>query len=352
MGVFSSADRDGHTHVLYGADDASGLRAIIAIHSTALGPALGGTRFYPYTSDDEALRDVLRLSKGMTLKNAAAGLEHGGGKAVIIGDPRQIKTEALLLAYGRMIESLGGRYITAEDVGTTIEDMEWVRQETKWVTGTSSANGGSGDPSPATALGLFASMQAAAGYVFGSTDLIGRRVAVQGVGKVGMDYVGLLVEAGADVLVADTWEPAVDRAVERYGVKEIPTQDILFADVDILSPCALGAVFDVKSIPKLNCRLIVGSANNQLASDADAQRLAERDIVYVPDFVANAGGVINVADQLHGYDRERVMAKVLELGHRTTEILAAADSLAITPNAAAIRMANERIKAAINRSGS
>ncbi|MBK5267449.1 MAG: Glu/Leu/Phe/Val dehydrogenase [Acidimicrobiia bacterium] len=345
MGVFSSADRDGHTHVLYGADDASGLRAIIAIHSTALGPALGGTRFYPYTSDQEALRDVLRLSKGMTLKNSAAGLDHGGGKAVIIGDPRQIKTEDLLLAYGRLIESLGGRYVTAEDVGTTIEDMECVRRETRWVTGTSSVNGGSGDPSPATALGLFFSLQAAAGYVFGSTDLRGRRVAVQGVGKVGMDYVGLLVEAGAEVLVADAWEPAVDRAVERFGVKEIPKEDILFADVDILSPCALGAVFDVQSIPKLNCRLIVGSANNQLATDADAQRLAERNIVYVPDFVANAGGVINVADELHGYKPERAIAQVQGLGDRTLAILESARALSITPNEAAVRMAMARIEA-------
>lgn len=345
MGVFSSADRDGHTHVLYGADDASGLRAIIAIHSTALGPALGGTRFYPYASDDDALRDVLRLSKGMTLKNAAAGLDHGGGKAVIIGDPRQIKTEALLRAYGRLIDSLGGLYITAEDVGTTAEDMEWVSRETRWVAGTSSVNGGSGDPSPATAVGLFSSLQAAAGFVFGSTDLAGRRVAVQGVGKVGMDYVGLLTEAGAEVLVADTWEPSVDRAVDRFGAKEIPKEDILYADVDILSPCALGAVFDADSIPKLNCRLIVGSANNQLATEEDARRLADRGIVYVPDFVANAGGVINVADELHGYKRERAIAHVQALGDRTLSILESARELSITPQAAATRMALARIEA-------
>ena len=221
MGVFSSADRDGHTHVLYGADDISGLKAIVAIHSTALGPALGGTRFFPYQTDDEALHDVLRLSQGMTLKNAAAGLDHGGGKAVIIGDPRIIKTEALMRAYGRLIESLGGRYVTAEDVGTTAQDMEWVSTETRWVTGTSTAHGGSGDPSPATALGVFSSLLAAADYTFGSPDLAGRRVAVQGVGKVGHAYVGLLVEAGAEVLVADVWEPAVDRAVEEFGVKAI-----------------------------------------------------------------------------------------------------------------------------------
>lgn len=345
MGVFSSADRDGHTHVLYGADDESGLRAIIAIHSTALGPALGGTRFYPYASDDEALRDVLRLSKGMTLKNAAAGLDHGGGKAVIIGDPRQIKTEALLLAYGRLIESLGGRYVTAEDVGTTIEDMECVRRETRWVTGTSTSHGGSGDPSPATALGVFSSMVAAAEYTFGSSDLAGRRVAVQGVGKVGYAYVGLLVEAGAEVLVADVWEPAVDRAVEDFGVKAIPHEEILFVDVDVVSPCAMGEVLSADTIPRLNCRLVVGSANNQLAHDDDADRLLDQGIVYVPDFVANAGGVINVADELHGYDRDRVMRKVRGLGERTKDILESARTLSITPNEAAIRIAMARIEA-------
>lgn len=218
-------------------------------------------------------------------------------------------------------------------------------RETRWVTGTSSENGGSGDPSPATAVGLFSSLQAAAGYVFGSTDLAGRRVAVQGVGKVGLDYVGLLAEAGAEVLVADVWEPAVDRAVERFGAKEIPKEDILYADVDILSPCALGAVFDARSIPKLSCRLIVGSANNQLATEEDALRLAEQGIVYVPDFVANAGGVINVADELHGYKRERAMAHVRALGDRTLAILESAKERSITPHAAATQMAMERIEA-------
>lgn len=344
MGMFSSVDRDGHTHVLYGADVASGLRAIIAIHSTVLGPALGGTRFYPYKTDAEALRDVLRLSKGMTLKNAAAGLDLGGGKAVIIGDPRQIKTEALLRAYGRLIDALGGRYITAEDVGTTTQDMEWIRRETRWVTGTSSVNGGSGDPSPATAIGLFSSLRAAAGYVFGSNDLAGRRVAVQGVGKVGMDFVGLLVGAGAEVLVADVWAPAVEAAVDRFGVKEVPTDDILYADVDIVSPCALGSVFDSQSVARLNCQLIVGSANNQLASDDDAVRIADRGIVYVPDFVANAGGVIHVADELGGFERERAMARVRSLGERTLEILESASHLSITPHEAAVRMATARIE--------
>lgn len=346
MGVFSSADRDGHTHVLYGADDVSGLKAIVAIHSTALGPALGGTRFFPYPTEAAALHDVLRLSQGMTLKNAAAGLDHGGGKAVIIGDPRIIKTEALMRAYGRLIESLGGRYVTAEDVGTTAQDMEWVSAETRWVAGTSTAHGGSGDPSPATALGVFSSLVAAADYTFGSPDLAGRRVAVQGVGKVGHAYVGLLVEAGAEVLVADVWEPAVDRAVEDFGVKAIPHEEILFADVDVVSPCAMGEVLNATTIARLNCQLVVGSANNQLAHDDDANRLVARGIVYVPDFVANAGGVINVADELHGYDADRVMHKVRGLGERTTNILESARTLSITPNEAAIRMAMARIEAA------
>ncbi len=345
MGVFSSADRNGHTQVLFGADDATGLRAIIAIHSTELGPALGGTRFFPYETEADALKDVLRLSRGMTLKNAAAGLDHGGGKGVIIGDPATLKSEGLLRAYGRLVDSLNGRFVTAEDVGTTAEDMEWVCRETKWAAGMSSVNGGSGDPSPATALGLFSAVQATAEYVFGSGDLAGRRVAVQGVGKVGYHYVGHLVEAGAEVLVSDVWQPAVDRVVEELGVKQVPTADILSSDVDILSPCAMGGVFHAESIGRLNCTVIAGSANNQLATDAEADRIAARGIVFAPDFVVNAGGVINVEDELHGYRLDRATAHVKDVGRRTLAVLEAAEARSVTPNQAAVDMAMGRIAA-------
>ncbi len=344
MGVFSSADLIGHTHVLYGADDASGLRAIIAIHSTALGPALGGTRFYPYESDEEALSDVLRLSRGMTLKNAVAGLDLGGGKAVIIGDPRQIKTERLLRAYGRIIDSLGGLFVTAEDVGTTTTDMAIIRRETKWVAGQAAIEGGSGDPSPLTALGLFSSLQAVAEHLWGKPELRDKSVAVQGVGKVGYHYVKLLTEAGARVLVTDVWQPAVDRVVAEFGVVAVPGDELLTLEVDILSPCALGAVLDEETIPQLNCKAIVGSANNQLASDKDAERLDDRGILYAPDFVVNAGGVINVAEELRGYQGERAEARVRELQSRTKEILAVAAERQVTPHDAAVELANQRIQ--------
>ncbi len=344
MGVFSSVERVGHTHVLFAADDPSGLRAIIAIHSTALGPALGGTRFFPYDSDEEALHDALRLSRGMTLKNAAAGLDLGGGKAVIIGDPRTMKSERLLRAYGRFVDSLGGLYVTAEDVGTTTDDMAVIGRETKHVAGQARWEGGSGDPSPSTALGLFSSLEAVAEHLWGEPSLDGRTVAVQGVGKVGYHYVKLLRDAGAKVFVSDVWQPSVDRATGELGAIGVSTDDILTLDVDILSPCAMGAVLDEHTIPQLNCLAVVGSANNQLATDKDAERLADRGILYAPDFVVNAGGVINVAEELRGYRDDRAEAHVRRLQTRTKEILATAAERGITPHQAAVDLAMERIE--------
>lgn len=344
MGVFSSADRIGHTHVLYGADDESGLRTIIAIHSTALGPALGGTRFYPYASDEDALRDVLRLSRGMTLKNAAAGLDLGGGKAVIIGEPREMKSERLLRAFGRIVDSLNGLYITAEDVGTTPADMAVIARETKWVAGQTALEGGSGDPSPLTALGLFSSLQAVAEHLWGLPDLAGKSVAVQGIGKVGYHYVNLLTQAGAKVYVTDVFTPAVDRAVSEFGAIAVQPGEFMSLEVDILSPCALGGILNEETIPILNCRAVVGSANNQLASDKDAERLMDRGILYAPDFVVNAGGVINVAEELRGYQGERAEARVRQLQSRTKEILAVSAERQITPHQAAVDLAVERIR--------
>lgn len=343
MTVFDAITTAGHEQVVFASDPVSGLKAIIAIHSTALGPALGGTRFYPYQSEADALTDVLRLSRGMTYKSAAAGLNLGGGKAVIIGDPRRDKSERLFRAYGRFVDSLGGRYITAEDVGTTTADLALTRLETRWALGLSVAEGGSGDPSPMTARGLYAAARATAFHLWGDPDLAGRRFIVQGVGKVGSAFVQLLVEARADVLVSDEYEAAVEAAVQTYGVKPVDPDDCLTLSCDILSPCALGAVLNADTIPHLDCRAIVGSANNQLATDEDGFRLAERGILYAPDFVVNAGGVINVYDELHGYTRSRALNRVDSLYDATLGILEAAREQGITPNEAAIAIAEKRI---------
>ena len=342
--VFDEVVREGHEQILYGHDRASGLKTIIAIHSTALGPALGGTRFFPYESESDALVDVLRLSKGMTYKAAIAELDIGGGKAVIIGDPLTDKSEQMLRAYGRMVDSLGGRYVTAEDVGTTTADMDLVRQETRWVLGRSVAEGGAGDPSPVTARGLYAAARATCKMLWNDGDLAGRRFAVQGIGKVGTAFVQFLVKARAEVIVSDTYEPAIKSAVENYGVKSVDIEEILSVDCDILSPCALGASINEQTIPTLNCRAIVGCANNQLATDRDADRLVEREILYAPDFVVNAGGLINIYDELHGYSKTRALHRVDSIYDATLKILRTAKSLGVTPSQAAMRVAEERIQ--------
>lgn len=342
--VFDEVARDGHEQVLFGFDPVSGLKTIIAIHSTALGPALGGTRFLPYESEDDALEDVLRLSRGMTYKAATAGLDLGGGKAVIIGDPRTDKSERLLRAYGRIVDSLQGRYITAEDMGTTTTDMDMVRRETRWAFGNSVAEGGSGDPSPVTARGLYAAARAVAEMTWGDPDLTGRRFAVQGVGKVGSAFVQLLVEARAEVIIADPHEAAVLSAVESYGVKSVDPEEIHTVDCDIFSPCARGAGLNERSIPELGCQAVVGSANNQLATDEDAELLAERDILYAPDFVVNAGGLINVYDELHGYSKPRAMQRVDDIFRATKSILEMSKREGINPNQAAVKVAESRIR--------
>jgi leucine dehydrogenase len=344
MGVFEAVAGEGHEQILYGHDPVSGLRTIIAIHSTALGPALGGTRFFPYESEEEALRDVLRLSKGMTYKAAAAGLDLGGGKAVIIGDPRKDKSERLFRAYGRIVDSLQGRYITAEDVGTTTADMDVVRRETRWALGNSVALGGAGDPSPITARGLLAATRAVAEKLWGDQNLAGRRFAIQGVGKVGGAFAQLLVEARAEVIATDAYPPALEEAVETLGVKPVEPDEIFSVDCDILSPCALGASLNEVTIPRLSCAAVVGSANNQLATEDDAKRIAERGILYAPDFVVNAGGLINVYDELTGYSRTRALHRVDGIYDATMKILETADRLGVNPNEAAVRVADDRIR--------
>jgi valine dehydrogenase (NAD+) len=326
-------------------DDITGLRAIIAIHSTVLGPALGGTRFYPYPSEDQAMEDVLRLARGMTYKAAVAGLALGGGKAVIVGDPATTKSEDLLRAYGRFLASLSGRYITAEDVGTTQADMDVIFTETGDVAGISSTHGGSGDPSAATAYGLWWAMKAVREVLDDTTDLSGCRIVVSGVGKVGTALVGHLVAEGAKVNVADVDDAAVARTTAAFGVEAVSAAEAHLIDCDIFAPCALGGALNAATIGHLACRAVVGSANNQLATAADGMRLADRGIVYAPDFVVNSGGVINIADELAGYDRTRAYDRVRGIFDTTRQVLAVSREQGVTPNEVAEAIANRRLAA-------
>jgi leucine dehydrogenase len=280
----------------------------------------------------------------MSYKAAAAGLDLGGGKAVIIGDPRTDRSERLFRAYGRIVDSLRGRYITAEDVGTTTHDLDLVRRETQWALGASVAEGGSGDPSPVTARGLFAAAKATAQFMWGDSDLAGKRFAVKGVGKVGSAFVQLLAEARAEVVIADAYEPTLKAAAENYGAKPVEIEDIHRVDCDFFSPCALGGDLNKITIPQLNCQDVVGSANNQLAEDKDADLLAERGIVYGPDFVVNSGGLINVYDDLTGYSKARALFRVDGIFQATLEILETARSEGINPNEAAMRVADKRMQ--------
>ncbi|HEU4480565.1 MAG TPA: Glu/Leu/Phe/Val dehydrogenase [Actinomycetota bacterium] len=344
MSLFEHIKGDGYEQVVFCSDDQSGLKAIIAIHSTALGPALGGTRFYDYKNEEEALVDVLRLAKGMTYKAAAAGLDLGGGKAVIIGDPMRIKSEELLRAYGRFVETLGGRYITAEDVGTALEDMDTVRRESRWVTGCSHTYGGSGDPSPVTAYGVLQGIKACALEVFGDASLGNRTVALQGVGKVGHALCGYLVQEGAKVTIADVNVDNLGRAVADHGVETTALADIHKMDVDIFAPCALGGIVNDDTISEFRCRIIAGAANNQLAREEHGDKLRDLGILYAPDFVINAGGLINVEDELRGYDRERAMQKVLGIYKAMQLIFAMAREKEVSTAKAAMEYAEERIR--------
>lgn len=343
-GVF--ARFEGHEQVVFGRDDETGLECIIAIHSTALGPGLGGTRFYPYASEEEALVDVLRLSRGMTYKAACAGLDLGGGKAVIIGDPATDKTEPLLRAYGRMVESLGGRYITACDVGTYPRDMEIVGRETRWATGMDPEHGGSGDSGIMTAYGVYLGMKATARQVWGSDDLAGRHIAVQGLGKVGSRLVEHLLTDGAKITAADIDEDALARVADD-GVDTVAPDDIFDVDADLLSPNALGAVLTETTIPRLQVRAVCGGANNQLETLEDCARLQERGILYAPDYVVNAGGLINVSDELHegGYSADRARHKAQRIDDTLVEIFAEAASSGDTTEVAAERVAERRMAA-------
>jgi leucine dehydrogenase len=341
--IFEYMEKYDYEQLVFCHDQASGLKAIIAIHDTTLGPALGGTRMWTYANEDEAIEDALRLAKGMTYKNAAAGLNLGGGKTVIIGNPRTDKSEALFRAFGRYIESLNGRYITAEDVGTTVQDMEYIRQETRYVTGVSEAFGSSGNPSPMTALGCFVGLKAAAKEAFGTDDVTGKVVAVQGVGNVGYYLCKHLHEAGAKLIVTDINQDAIDRVVKEFGAEVVAPKDIFGVQCDIFAPCALGAIINDETIPLLKCKVIAGSANNQLREERHGDILHEMGIVYAPDYVINSGGVINVADELNGYNAERATKKIENIYNIIATIIEISKTDGIPTYKAADRMAEQRI---------
>jgi leucine dehydrogenase len=346
MSLFQELAEMGHERVLICSNPDAGLKAIIAVHSTVLGPGLGGVRMWPYPTFDDALRDVLRLSRGMTYKAAAAGLNLGGGKAVIIADPKKDKSEALFRAFGQYVQSLGGLYITAEDVGIDVQDCEVILTETPWVTGVSEAHGGSGDPSPVTAYGTLQGMKAAARRKWDGT-LEGRSVAIQGLGSVGMWLASYLRDEGVTkIFGSDIDEEATQQAADEYGVEIVPPDDIYAVDCDIFAPCALGAILNDDTIPRLKCSVVAGAANNQLDDEErHAQDLAGRGILYSPDFVINAGGLINVYNELTGdYNRERALLMTRTIYLKMMRVFELAEQEGITTAVAADRVAEERIQ--------
>ena len=343
MEIFKYMEAYDYEQVVFCQEKTSGLKAIIAIHDTTLGPALGGTRMWTYATESDAIEDALRLARGMTYKNAAAGLNLGGGKAVIIGDPRKDKNPEMFRAFGRYIQGLNGRYITAEDVGTTEEDMDLIHLETDFVTGVSAEFGSSGNPSPVTAYGIYIGMKASAKEAFGSDSLEGKTVAVQGVGNVAFTLCKHLHDEGAKLIVTDINKEAVQRAVDAFGAKAVDINDIYSQDADIFAPCALGAVINDSTIPQFKVKVIAGSANNQLQDPKHGDRIHEMGIVYAPDYVINSGGVINVADELDGYNRERALKRVEGIYGTIEQIFAISKRDKIPTYVAADRLAEERI---------
>jgi leucine dehydrogenase len=351
MDIFDAMVGAGHERVLVCSNPEAGLRAIIAVHSTRLGPGLGGVRMWPYASTEEALTDALRLSRGMTYKAAAAGLHLGGAKAVIVGDPKRARTEALLRAFGRCVESLGGDYITAEDVGTDAADMEMIGSETRWVTGLPADRGGSGDPSPVTARGVHQGMRAVAVRLWDTPSLAGRSVAVQGLGSVGGHLARSLVEEGAKVFACDIDPDAAEAARTELGVEIVPAAEIYEVECDVFAPCALGAVLNERTIPRLRVRAIAGAANNQLAEEErDGLELHRRGMLYAPDFLINAGGLINVYNELIGYHRERALRMADGIHSAALRVFDLAERERLPTFRAAERLAEERL-AAVGRLG-
>lgn len=348
--IFDDIQQLEHEQVVLCHDAKTGLNAIIAIHNTTLGPALGGTRLWNYASHAEGITDALRLSRGMTYKAAISGLNLGGGKAVIMGDASKIKSEALWRRYGKFVNSLNGKYITAEDVNTSAKDMEYISMETSHVTGVPEYMGGSGDPSPFTAYGVYVGMKASAKKAWGMDDLSGKKVLVQGVGHVGQYLVGHLVEAGAEVYVSDINDVKLKETTDKFHtVKVINNADIFNMEMDIYAPCALGATVNSESIAQMKCAIIAGAANNQLAEEeVHGPEVMKKGIIYAPDFLINAGGLVNVSAELDGYNRERVMSQVEDIYDRTLEIFDYSEQQNIHAQAAAMKIAQKRIDAIAN----
>jgi leucine dehydrogenase len=344
MELFSYMEEYDYEQVVFCQDKNSGLKAIVVIHDTTLGPALGGTRMWTYDSEEAALEDALRLARGMTYKNAAAGLNLGGGKAVIIGDPKTDKNPEMFRAFGRYIQGLNGRYITAEDVGTTVHDMDLIHMETDFVTGISPESGSSGNPSPVTGYGVYKGMKAAVKEAFGDDSLEGRVIAIQGIGNVAYALCEHLHREGAHLIVTDINQEAVERAVEAFGAKAVDPDEIYDVACDIYAPCALGATINDETISKLKAKVIAGSANNQLKETKHGDMLHEQGIVYAPDYVINSGGVINVADELNGYNHKRALKKVETIYDSLQKIFAISKRDDIPTYLAADRMVEERIK--------
>lgn len=342
--IFEQLASYDHEQILFCRNDDVGLRAIIAIHNTTLGPALGGCRLYDYASEADAVRDVLRLSRGMTYKAAVAGLDLGGGKAVILGDPAT-KTEAMFRAFGRHVQSLHGRYITAEDMNTSVEDMDNIRRETRHVTGSAAAQGGSGDPSPVTAWGCFHGIRACLEVTYGSPEVSGRTVAIQGVGNVGYWLAKYLHQAGAKLVYADISRRNLTRATEEFGGTVVEGDEIYKANCDVLAPCAIGGILNGRTIPMVRAPIIAGGANNQLDDETrDGETLASRGIAFAPDYVINAGGLINVYSELKGYPREKAMQDAANIFNTVKRIINKAKSEGTTTVQAANQVAQERIE--------
>ena len=343
--IFEQIQPMGHEQVVFCQDSNTGLNAIIAIHNTTLGPALGGTRFWNYATHQDGITDALRLSRGMTYKAAISGLNLGGGKAVIIGDVTKLKSEALWRRYGRFVNNLNGKYITAEDVNTNAKDMECIGMETKFVTGRPEYLGGSGDPSPFTAYGVYVGMKAAAKKAWGQDGLSGKKILVQGVGNVGQSIVEYLVGEGAKVYICDIFQEKLQQTLRKFPNVEIVANNTIFdLDMDIYAPCALGATLNTESINKLKCRIVAGCANNQLAEETvHGPMLIEKGIFYVPDFLINAGGIINISVELEGYNKERSMSIVEKIYQRTLEIFELSEKENVHTQLAAMRIAEKRI---------
>ncbi|GGZ53062.1 Glu/Leu/Phe/Val family dehydrogenase [Mesonia mobilis] len=345
--VFGQLSFDNHEQVVFCNDKDTGLKAIIGIHNTNLGPALGGTRMWNYESEYEALNDVLRLSRGMSFKSAITGLNLGGGKAVIIGDAKTQKTPALMRRFGEFVHSLSGKYITAEDVGMETEDMDIVSEVTPFVAGISEEKGGAGNPSPITAYGVFMGMKAAAKYKFGTDNLEGKKVLVQGIGHVGETLVKYVSEEGAEVIIADINQERLIEVSEKYGAKIFEGDHLYDLDVDIYAPCALGATLNDQTIPQLKAKVVAGAANNQLADELiHGELLKQKGIVYAPDFLINAGGIINVYAEIVKYDRAEIIKKTENIYNTTLEILTKAELEQMTTHQAALKIAKNRILAA------